>query len=436
MKVKQLKLTNYGRFEDLTVDFAPTEDRTGNVTVIIGNNGAGKSQILEALACQFEGFLKVFRKNNSHIVDLNKKLNTDTVKVYTDIEEQKKQWHFYREENNIEGFSTENFSEWQLLYKKLNESNNFPIICFYSDARLSNDLQNNSTKNLFDDITYERLNAYDNCLNPMTDFSEFLDWFKFREDIENEEKRKVFDDISNKLIENAEDTQFLATQFSEIANKKDKQLTACKTAITTFISYFSNLYIDRKSKPFNMIVKKGEEELKLNQLSKGEKSLLALVGDIARRLAILNPSLDNPLEGEGVVMIDEVDLHLHPQWQQDLIDKLVTTFPNVQFIVTTHSPHIISDRADILVYALDDGQLTEMPNVYGEDVNTVLTKVFDVDIRDKEVQQEFDDIAELIANHEFEKAEKNIIRLEKEIPHNLELLRCRFHLTKTKARID
>ena len=223
------------------------------------------------------------------------------------------------------------------------------------------------------------------------------------------------------------------TNFEELLSRRlfsDKQLTVVRIAIEEFTD-LTNPRIRRQGTP-TMIVEKDGEELDVKQLSQGEKSLLALVGDIARRLALLNPSLDNPLEGEGVVMIDEVDLHLHPKWQHDLIDKFVKTFPNVQFILTTHSPHVISDRPDILVYALDDGELTQVPNIYGEDVNTVLTKVFDVPIRDPEAQADFDNVAELIYQKNFESAENYIIKLEKQMPENLELLRCRLHLTQAQ----
>ena len=65
---------------------------------------------------------------------------------------------------------------------------------------------------------------------------------------------------------------------------------------------------------------------------------IALTGDLARRLAIANPSLESPRQGMGVVMIDEIELHLHPSWQRNVIPALDRTFPNCQFIVTTHSP--------------------------------------------------------------------------------------------------
>lgn len=91
-----------------------------------------------------------------------------------------------------------------------------------------------------------------------------------------------------------------------------------------------------------MLVEKNGELLSLNQLSDGEKNMIAMIGDIARRLSMANPNLPNPLEGDGIVMIDEVDLHLHPKWQQKILISLEEAFPNVQFIVTTHSPQVLT----------------------------------------------------------------------------------------------
>jgi predicted ATP-binding protein involved in virulence len=110
-----------------------------------------------------------------------------------------------------------------------------------------------------------------------------------------------------------------------------------------------------------------DKNLNVNQLSQGEKSLMALVGDIARRLAMMNPKLDNPLLGKGIILIDEIDMHLHPQWQRSIIQRLQTTFPNCQFILTTHSPLVISDTQNILVYDLDGQEVNALPSLYGQD---------------------------------------------------------------------
>ena len=85
--------------------------------------------------------------------------------------------------------------------------------------------------------------------------------------------------------------------------------------------------------------------------------MLALIGDLARRLSILNPSLQNPNDGAGIVLIDEIDLHLHPRWQREVMAKLETTFQNCQFIITTHSPQVLGELSPESVMLMRDGHL-------------------------------------------------------------------------------
>jgi len=490
MKVKRLHLQNYGRFEDLKIDFAPTSEKTGNVTVIVGNNGAGKSQVLQALATSFSWFVsklvndtdgfeidKILIKNGKNDVKVNILVDFDenNPRPYGPVEDA------YWTVSNVKDGRISSFQSSMKELKKtirnfhsnLTSKDNYslPLVTFYTVDRTSliksqADISNNP---------YEQLEGYKDCLNfNSINFSSFLSWFRNAEDIENEynihkvefnehsigiynkKKEEVDNEVSQlkKLLEKGVDKnneidllKKLIEKHTELINitnlhmnkidlskdllSRSIPLLATKEAIEDFTN-FQNLRIRRQGTP-TMIVEKDGEELDVNQLSQGEKSLFALVGDIARRLALLNPSLDNPLEGEGVVMIDEVDLHLHPKWQHDLIDKLVATFPNIQFILTTHSPHVISDRSDILVYALDDGELTQVPNVYGEDVNTVLTKVFDVDIRDSKVEEQFTVIRRAISKHDYVTAETRITELAEKLPSDhLELLKCRLLLAQAK----
>jgi predicted ATP-binding protein involved in virulence len=111
---------------------------------------------------------------------------------------------------------------------------------------------------------------------------------------------------------------------------------------------FEDIHIDRK--PLAMKVKKDGRYLKLNQLSDGEKCTIALFGDLARRMAIANPQRKNPLEGTGVVLIDELDLHMHTSWQRKVMNVLKRTFPNIQFIITTHSPQILGELDEDFLY--------------------------------------------------------------------------------------
>ena len=481
MKVKRLHLQNYGRFEDLKIDFAPTVEKTGNVTVIVGNNGAGKSQVLQALATGLSWFVARLSDENADGVELtqsNIKNNKHLSSVKIFIEdlsciEKNKRWV---EENiqadwKIDATTEKNFrpATYGLRVNRLskvtrsyihkfkkNEEASLPILAFYPVDRGVKATPVEVSENFINN----QFTAYDDALEKTVNFDSFFSWFREREDIENEKKaksrsfRKDDSDLLSllksefkhstsevkKILPENEIDSITLQLIHDIRDKihyqlnndfHDKSLSTVRDSIEFFTS-FENVHIRRQGIP-TMIVEKDGEELDVNQLSQGEKSLLALVGDIARRLALLNPSLDNPLEGEGVVMIDEVDLHLHPKWQHDLIDKLVATFPNLQFILTTHSPHVISDRNDILLYSLDDSELTEMPNVYGEDANTVLTKIFDVDIRDSKVEEQFTIIRRAISKHDYVTAENCITELAEKLPSDhLELLKCRLLLAQAR----
>lgn len=502
MKVKRLHLQNYGRFENLKIDFAPMAEKTGNVTVIVGNNGAGKSQILQALATGLSWFVNgvldssgepttrtqedneflKFPHEGEYIKQAQIMNNREYVALglsFFDLKKEVKRLSVNATRKNVlspavYGIDDEGFNSLIEQYTNIfayNRKASLPLIANYTIDR---NVEINSIDASYS-FVLNQLSAYKDFLNAGSNYEEFFQWFRDNEDIENEinkdkaqdeelnnvenelyklkSKKEVIEEVINdvevegeavlyrslvKITAEIDDKQ---REISELLIRSDilaasvmkgfkSQLDYVRNAIERFTN-FKNLRIRRLNKP-TMILEKNGEEYDINQLSQGEKSLLALVGDIARRLVILNPSLDNPLEGEGVVMIDEVDLHLHPKWQHDLIDNLVKTFPKVQFILTTHSPHVISDRPNILVYAIDEGEITQVPNVYGEDVNTILTKVFDVSIRDPKAQEDFDKVAELIYQKNFKEAESHILELEKQMPENLELLRCRLHLTQAQ----
>jgi predicted ATP-binding protein involved in virulence len=169
-----------------------------------------------------------------------------------------------------------------------------------------------------------------------------------------------------------------------------------------------------------MIVTKNDKELRIEQLSDGEKCLLAMVGDLARRLAIANPSLDNPLEGEGVVLIDEVDLHLHPQWQRMILPRMIKTFPNCQFIVTTHSPQILGEleRGKGMIIPLQDGDngIEISPgdfNVFGQTSDVILADVMETPKRNNDISVMLDEIFQAIDANNLDDARKRKKELEK-----------------------
>ena len=131
------------------------------------------------------------------------------------------------------------------------------------------------------------------------------------------------------------------------------------------------------------------ENLSLDQLSGGYRIVLALAADLARRMAQGNPHLDDPLESEAVVLIDEIELHLHPAWQQRVLGDLRRTFPNTQFIVSTHSPQVLTTaKPQHIVELHRDGDLIEAGApagaTYGAEAGDVLSVVMGVNERPPE----------------------------------------------------
>lgn len=146
----------------------------------------------------------------------------------------------------------------------------------------------------------------------------------------------------------------------------DRAVAAISMALTEFLGGFDNLRVEEE--PLRLVVDKSGFALDLTQLSDGERSFLALICDLGRRLALANPMLENPLHGSGVVLIDELELHLHPKWQREVSDKLRMTFPNIQFIATTHSPFVIQALRPGELINLDPEELGEYADKSIEDI--------------------------------------------------------------------
>ena len=157
--------------------------------------------------------------------------------------------------------------------------------------------------------------------------------------------------------------------------------------------------------------------LDVRQLSDGERGLLALVFDLARRLSQANPKLDDPLrEGQGIVLIDELDLHLHPGWQRTVMAKLTKTFPNCQFIATTHSPQIIGecDPAGLILLTKEDENLVVAQDGhqgFGLDSSWILEHLMGTAPRNVSVQMQINCIEDAIEEGNLQLARESLADL-------------------------
>ena len=179
----------------------------------------------------------------------------------------------------------------------------------------------------------------------------------------------------------------------------------------------AELRVARKPR-LEMKIEKNGIQLNVSQLSDGEKCTMALFGDLARRLAIANPILENPLLGEGVVLIDEVELHMHPSWQRQILSKLSETFPNIQFIITTHSPIVLNEvNEGYNVYFIQNENTANIPvrfdRMDGYDAAYILEEFMETKSMNQKTEKFIEKIYRLIDEKKWNDAKDSVKDLER-----------------------
>jgi len=205
-------------------------------------------------------------------------------------------------------------------------------------------------------------------------------------------------------------------QVSWQRGKKIAEYEAVKKAVSTFMCHMMDVeditvFYDKRTE--ELVYRSEGEELPLRLLSSGFRTLIGMVLDVAYRMAVLNPFLLHDLVNQtpGIVLIDEIDMHLHPKWQWNVVKALKATFPRVQFIVTTHSPIVIASCKDeklIVLNQMQSGaQCPKMKFAYdksvqGWQVNDVLEDIMKTGNRDPETISKLNDLRILAAKRRRE----------------------------------
>ncbi len=397
MKLKSITLQNFKGIENLNIEL------DGKTTVIFGINGVGKSTILRAIDLLYANIItRLTGKGKNRKTDLD----------YDDISYGKSKasinasFSFEDETESLYGRSIErangknnNISDLKVLVDKFENSyivkgyddgngnwieevddKNMPVFVNYGVNRIVLDVPLRASREQF-----VKLDAFDKAIESTIDFRNLFKWFRNQEDIENQEKVRANSDY------------------------EDKSLLAVKHAMLAMLDGFEDIHIERK--PLAMKVRKDSKYLKINQLSDGEKCTIALFGDLARRMALANPERENPLEGTGVVLIDELDLHMHTSWQRKVLGVLKETFPNIQFIITTHSPQILGESGDTfnLLYMFKEGKkisLKMYKSFLGWDTNVILEEVLNTSSVNKEIKEMINKMYSYIEEKKFDEAEE------------------------------
>ncbi|MFZ2727050.1 MAG: AAA family ATPase [Methylococcaceae bacterium] len=338
MKINKIIIQNFKGFEYKEFSFNP------NMTVLIGDNGQGKTSILDALSFVLGTFFlgvdgvpnrrlkesekrRVIVSPESFEIQLPFKISVEHTLLGENYE-------WFRDTDKATGRSTSYKNAKELINKAEEMTNQvrtgqpvfLPLIAYFGVTRLSEKQEIISyTKQS------SRLDGYYNALDSSSFQRKFLEWFK------------TFEDAKLKF------------------DKDDGLYKAFTNAITGMIPNWKNIHFSWEADDMLGQLDNGEW-MPFEMLSDGYKNIVRISADIAYRAIKLNPPLgeDAVIKTEGVVLIDEIDMHLHPKWQKTVIADFKRTFPNIQFIVTTHSPFIVQSlRADEIINL--DGEIEGQP---------------------------------------------------------------------------
>jgi len=367
MVIKKIRLENFRGFEGVH-EF---ELHSDHINVIIGANGAGKTSVLDAISYPFfkifaSDYQRRFIGKNFHGWDFtpDHKLDISFLKTQMEIEI-----------SLLDGNKNLDLNYFYLEDIKYphKEAELQPKAFKFENNRIFKEYQNKRELNL-------------------NDHNQFPKWFKDQVTIQSNEKVKIAE--TSKKIESVLDYEIPSIS---LVNKAVKifiqELTDNK---------FINITLDKSRYEDQLVLfieKVNDERVEYKQLSSGEKAVFTMLLELAMDAYTYNSDLKNPLHAPGIVLVDEIELHLHPKWQTSILHALNKTFPNIQFIVTTHSPLVINHLKNENLILLDDFKITEginVQSVYGRDVNSIITDFMGASARPKEVDDLINDIEVLL----------------------------------------
>ncbi len=403
MHLKKLEITNFRCFKSLSIDLDE------QLTVLVAKNGQGKSAVLDAVRIGLWPFVSGFdlarnpatdAANNISIDDvrmlqqvgrqfpckitLQSKISPQLLSLFNKGDEDLK-WRRSRE-SEAKGTRTKDTYISSIAIKLLatlvqnrirnpdSPDTDLPIIGYYGTGRLWSQKRSTGAKTGISKQNadfFMRLFAYQDCLDPASSFKHFTDWFIW-----------IFECYREDQIKQSE--KGLPSDINSVWANTIKVVQQAIDGVLQETGWHSLEYSVSHEK--SLILKHDEYgTLKVDLLSDGIRGVLAMVGDIAYRCIKLNPhlGLNAAKESNGVVMIDEVDMHLHPAWQQTILGNLINAFPKIQFIVTTHSPQVLTTVKPECIRLISANGEVLIPsiNTYGEESKVTLEDIMQVSSR-------------------------------------------------------
>ena len=401
MRVESIDIDGFRGISRLRLEFPE------QVNVLVGVNGAGKSAVLDCTAIMLSRLIGRIRSTRGtgrffSESDINNHVPETRNEITIQLREQIVNWYVAKGRRSRRRQRISQLDELrrhaEVIRSELAEDDSsvLPLAVYYPVNRAVFDIPLRIRKR----HQFDRLSAYDQALSGSpSSFRLFFEWFREREDLENEYRR-------------------------DKSRYRDSQLQAVRTAIGRFLPGFRNLRVRRS--PLRMVVDKDGEELVVNQLSDGEKCTLAMVGDLARRMGRRQSEDVGPAQGRSS-LIDEADLHLHPSWQRRLASAFGETFPNCQFLLSTHSPAILGHLKSESIWILDragKGIEAARPVSYGQKVDRIFEDLMNVSARPDEIRDKVSLLFLAIERNELEKARRILGGLKDEIGADPDLVKA------------
>lgn len=389
MIIKHLVIENFRAIEYLELDCS------NSVNVFIGDNGAGKSTVLDAINILYSWLVARLdstkgKGKSIHKDDIRIGAQYCFMSVMVEHDGIHASWSLYKSKqaSHPEPQKQTDLEQLNRFVEQIQSSfeKEKPLLSYYGVNRNVNPVRYDKSLSK----KKKDLSIFDSSAS--ANWKSFFNWFY---ESENEENR-------------------MKVWFNP--KYHNEALDAVRDCLSDVFPGYSNLRIE--DKPTQLVIQKNNQKISFDKLSDGEKCYITLVLDIARRLATSNAGGDSPLLGSQIVMIDEVDLHLHPSWQLHVISNLEKKFPNCQFFITSHSSLVLSSLRDSgQLVVLRDGKRLEVSDIpYGDNGDYILKRFFSLnEVRNPEVQIMIDGVASELAKEktDIELVERNLDTLAK-----------------------
>lgn len=415
MHIEKAGIKNFKGIKNTEITFHP------GFNLIKGENGKGKTSILEALAIGLSGYITGVRDIEGRNFTNDEVHRDYTRKGDGSLSEDISLPVEVSIDSVIDGYGQ---VSWTRLQGSVSQEN--AIVTSPDDiTRIAEEMSNTSDVEL-----------------PLVNYQSVGRVWNLKHNLDNIFREKylrtvgyvdTFTDSSNRDL-------FLnwCVKMEQIAWQKKQDIReyeAVKKAAADFMKYMDGSDLDYTvtyDRQFECIVfDDGRNITPINELSAGYQSLIWMVLDIAYRMAVLNPfRLDDIAKTSGVVLIDELDMHLHPRWQWRIIDSLRKVFPNIQFIAATHSPILFSSAKDVWIIDVDGDEIEYSESHYGLDVNSSVERYQGEFVLPDEISKLYRRFCDAMDKEDYKSAKTVLDSIEEKTAPEAEMV------TEMKTRYD